>query len=153
MNGFILNTGDTIFSQTIIAPSITSAIVDHGLVLGYLMDTDPNSGDTLIESVTTFMTMLVYPDSIYLESDPFQPSPSAGIDFSTVPFRYVIIPGKYLTSGSSATVQTGTAQTYSAAQLKAMSYSTIKRIFNLPELFNLPKGFHLSSLPFARRLQ
>jgi hypothetical protein len=150
MNGFILNSGDTFFSQTIIAKSITSAVINRGIVLGYLMFQDPNSGDTVIQPVGNYMTFLVYPDSIFLESDPFNPSPSSGFNFSGYNFRYVVIPGKILTSGVSGAA-VGAAQNVTAAQLSTMSYADVKRLFNLPDLFNTPKGSTIKSLQLSPR--
>ncbi len=143
MSGFTDGVGDTFFAQTIIAKSITAAVINHGLVLGYVMNIDQGN-DTLIENVSDIMTMVVYRDSIYLQSNPFQINSSAN-DYSGVPFRYVIVPGKIFT-----TRVAGTVKTYTAAQLNTMSYAEVRNLFNLPDLFNIPKGYIVPSKSFSK---
>lgn len=143
MSGFTDGVGDTFFSQTIIAPSITAAVINHGLVLGYVMNIDQGN-DTLIENVADIMTMVVYRDSIYLQSNPFFANSSAN-DYSQVPFRYVVIPGKIFTNRVG-----GTVQTYTAAELNTMSYAQVRNLFNLPDLFNVPKGYIVPSKSFSK---
>lgn len=131
MSGFVDNNADTFFAETIIAHSITSAVVEHGAVLTYLMNTDAN-GDTLTVAANTVMTQLIYPDSIYLESDPPFIDSSSAVDYSGFNFRYVVIPGKILTTRSVG-VGSGQGATYTASQLQNMSYADVARIFNIPQ--------------------
>jgi hypothetical protein len=125
MNGNVDNTNDTFFTQTIAAKAITQHVLNTGIIIGYVQGVD-NNGDTLIVNASTLMTENFYVGSIYLESDPFQIG-TAGINYSGFNYRYVVIPGRIATTGVG-----NSEQTFTPAQLRSMSYSTVTKIFNIP---------------------
>jgi hypothetical protein len=111
--------GDSVFTETITAPAITQAILAKGSVLGYLVVSDPLSGDSSIISASLAFNEFFAVGKIDLVS--------YGVDFSGYDYRYVIIPGKIATSSIS-----GSIKTYTIDQLKAMNYSTLTGVLNIP---------------------
>lgn len=84
------NTTDSAFEQTISAPSITSAILNDGVILGYGAY-QVSSGDTIVENAIDFgLYQNNYVGNILLQN--------YGIDDTNLWYRYVIIPGKVLTT-------------------------------------------------------
>jgi hypothetical protein len=125
MAGNVDASNDTFFTQSVTAQAITQHVLNTGIIIGYVRGVD-NNGDTLIVNASTLMTENFYVGSIYLESDPFQIG-TAGVDYTGFDFRYVVIPGRIATTGTG-----NSEQTFTPAQLRAMSYSTITKIFNIP---------------------
>ena len=119
------------------APSLSSAILDQGLVISYTRNTlSPgtpillpwtiNLAGTLfqIDSRPTLQKIIYY---FYNLNNPGT-NPGGSLGASTQ-FRYIIIPGAV--PGGRSTGLGGT--NYSAAELKAMSYAQICALFNIPQ--------------------
>lgn len=109
--------GDTIFHQAINAPAITQGILDSGIILSYVKDTD---------------------GYIYHASDiGIYPAYAVGLidvlsfynDYTGTPFRYVIIPG----SVSAGNISSGPAKGLTTKELKEMSYKDIEKLLKLSD--------------------
>jgi hypothetical protein len=111
--------GDSVFTQTIAAAAITSAIVNKGSVIGYLLVEDPLTGDSSVINASLAFQEFVGVGKIDLLS--------YGTDWTGYDYRYVIIPGKIVTTGAS-----GSAKTYTGAQLDQLDYSTLSNILKIP---------------------
>lgn len=111
--------GDSTFQQTITAKSITSAILNQGAVIGYLLFPDPGTGDSSVVNASLAVDEFFNVGSIDIVSD--------GVDYSGASYRYVVIPAKITTSSIS-----GTLQTFTASQLKAMDYKTLTKALGIP---------------------
>jgi hypothetical protein len=107
---------DSLYEQTIVADSITQPILDSGIVLTYMKITNSANSQTIIVNADKYIEQLLSVGKISLYA-PF--------DYSGYYFRYVIIPGGVpagrLASGSR----------YSRAQLEAMSYEEVMKLFEL----------------------
>jgi len=109
---------DTLFEQTINAPSITKAILDSGVILSYVNFQD-SSGYHVIPTagligIGVFEDFAVGKINI-----------SSIRDFSTLPYRYVTIPGS-LKTGNSASTQK--VKGYTIEELKAMPYEQVQLV-------------------------
>jgi hypothetical protein len=110
---------DSLWSQTIAATSLTSAIIDNGAVLSYIGI--PGSGtsgtDTAVFSISEASTYFgsVTQNFFVGEIDLF-----SLINYSQSLYRYVLIPGNILTSSI--------FKQYSKAQLRGMDLNTIKKL-------------------------
>jgi len=120
---------------------ITQTVMDQGLVLGF-MKGEPNT-PTLATQVfplpysigngagflDQYELILNAPGNVRFlyKSD----APWTAADLAVISFRYVVIPGS-VTGGRGVNSIT-TYEGYTAEQLKAMSYSQIRTVFNLPE--------------------
>jgi hypothetical protein len=109
---------DTLFEQKINAPSITKAILDSGVILSYVNFQDstgyhviPTSGLLGIGVFEDFAVGQINIQSIR--------------DFSTLPYRYVTIPGS-LKTGNSASTQK--VKGYTIQELKAMPYEQVQQV-------------------------
>jgi hypothetical protein len=111
------NVTDSAWEQDITASAITQAALTHSVILSYIQYSGYvyNSGD-----------FGVYPaykvGDINLLSGVGQIATAAG-----VMFRYMIIPGNKLVTSSNPSVKTATP-----AQLKDLPYSTIAKMYNIP---------------------
>jgi hypothetical protein len=109
---------DTLFEQTITAPSITKAILDSGVVLSYVNfeESDgtyhviPTAGLTGIGFFEDFSVGAINISSVN--------------DYSTLPYRYVVIPGS-LTAGNSVSAK---IKGYTVQELKAMPYEQVQQV-------------------------
>ncbi len=110
---------DTLFEQIISAPSITKAILDSGVILSYVnfQDTSgvyhvvPTAGLTGIGIFEDFAVGQINIESIR--------------DYSTLPYRYVTIPGSKKAGNSAATQK---VKGYTIEELKAMPYEQVQLI-------------------------
>jgi hypothetical protein len=110
---------DTLFEQTITAPSITKAILDSGVILSYVnfQDTSgtyhviPTAGLTGIGVFEDFAVGKINIASVR--------------DYSKLPYRYVTIPGS-LKTGNSASTQK--VKGYTIQELKAMPYEQVQLV-------------------------
>jgi hypothetical protein len=110
---------DTLFEQVINAPAITKAILDSGVVLSYVNFLEqngtyhivPTAGLTGIGIFEDFAVGQINIESIQ--------------DFSTLPYRYVVIPGS-LKTGNSASTQK--VKGYTIQELKAMPYEQVQQV-------------------------
>lgn len=120
------------------APGITQLIMDQGVVLGYIKG-EPNTPTISTQVfqlpygvgigfgfVDFYELVLSAPGNIRFlyKSD----APWTATELATISFRYVIIPGGV----AGGRIANGSAQSYSHAQLKAMSYEEIIKLFNIP---------------------
>jgi hypothetical protein len=111
--------GDTAYTETVSASSITASVLSGGAVLTYLGSPGyPNAGDTAAESAVDFgLYSTLLPASIELESYGYMDDFST--DVSQFLFRYVVIPGTVLET-------TGLTRT----QLKSMNFTEITNVLN-----------------------
>lgn len=114
------------------APSLSQAILDQGLVISYwkvgtgiystIPYQFPNAGQTYHLGAVPQLNKIIYFTSIFGAGAGWNPNPNAEL-------RYVIIPG-VVGGGRSAGIG-GTS--YTAEQIKAMSYEQVASLFNIPE--------------------
>ena len=119
--------GDSVFTQTITASSITSTILNKGAVIGYLLVSDPVSGDSSVIVASQAMQEFVAVGKIDLVS--------YGTDWSGYDYRYVVIPSKVATTSIS-----GSVKTYTSDQLKQLDYSTLSTILKISASGSTLKG-------------
>lgn len=119
---------------------ITQTVMDQGLVLGFIKG-EPNT--TMTTQVFTlpyligngfgfldqYELLLNAPGNVRFlyKSD----NPWSAAQLGVISFRYVVVPGSV--TGGRGVNSTITYEGYSADQLKAMSYSQVKTLFNLPD--------------------
>jgi hypothetical protein len=113
--------GDTIFTQSIPAASITSAVLNKGTVLGYLLEGDPLTGDSSIVDAVTDLSLVQYFAVGSVDLVDF------GEDLSGASYRYVIIPGRVAVTDAS-----GKTQYYTADQLKKLNYASLSKLLRIP---------------------
>ncbi len=115
---FTFNSNDSAFEDTLLAPAITSGILDSGVILSYVQFTDASNTVHIqpIASLGSFFFEDFSPGHINLGS-PF-------IDLSGYLYRYVIIPGTKKTNGATAAKVKG----YTPTELKAMSYDQVQQV-------------------------
>jgi hypothetical protein len=110
---------DTLFEQIISAPSITKAILDSGVILSYVNFQESN-GTYHVVPTAGLAGIGIFEDfavgQINIESVQ---------DYSTLPYRYVTIPGS-LKAGNSASAQK--VKGYTIEELKAMPYEQVQLI-------------------------
>ena len=110
---------DTLFEQIINAPSITQAILDSGVILSYVnfLETNgtyhvvPTAGLTGIGIFEDFAVGQINIESVQ--------------NYSSLPYRYVTIPGS-LKTGNSASTQK--VKGYTIQELKAMPYEQVQQV-------------------------
>lgn len=139
------------FSYTRAAPEITQSILDNGVVLTYGKLLGYNSQVWPLDRVEMLPIEVRYVQG-NLQLDRWAAHASPGnlrIDFSNSnnfytsisnahSFRYVIIPGgsaisaAAVPSGMSAGVVAG-GRAYTRAELQALSYDEVRRLFNIPD--------------------
>ena len=132
-NGFSIDT----FIRA--APAVTQAIMDNGVVLGYMRGSATSnilSGTQVVglpyHDVVDddhFKFILSKPGSIVHSYQSINPWSTDQLNLFNHSFRYVVIPGG-VSGGRSAGVG-GT--NYTADQVRAMSYSQICSIFKIPQ--------------------
>lgn len=110
---------DSLFEQIINAPSITKAILDSGVILSYVNFQEsngtyhvvPTAGLTGIGIFEDFAVGTINIESIQ--------------DYSTLPYRYVTIPGSMKTGNSASTQK---VKGYTIQELKAMPYEQVQQV-------------------------
>ena len=106
----VLNNTDSLYEENITAPSITSAILRTGVILGYGAYINPNTQDTVESAVLefgiyqTFSVGNIFIQSVYQNSGLF--------------YRYVIVPGSVLTTKGLTPIQA-----------KSLSYAEATKLF------------------------
>jgi hypothetical protein len=115
---FTYNANDSAYEDTLLAPAITSGILDSGVILSYVQFTDANNTVHIqpIASLGSFFFEDFSPGHINLSS-PF-------IDLTNYLYRYEIIPGTKQTNGATAAKVKG----YTPTELKAMSYDQVQQV-------------------------
>ena len=110
---------DTLFEQIISAPSITKAILDSGVILSYV-NFQETSGVYHVVPTAGLAGIGIFEDfavgQINIESVQ---------DYSTLPYRYVTIPGSQKTGNSASTQK---VKGYTIEELKAMPYEQVQLI-------------------------
>jgi hypothetical protein len=118
----------TISKGNRLAPGVTAAVIDNGVVLSYYRDA--NAGTTQLPytfspavDIMQYNSILKTGGITYFVADLTAHTASGSVPAGD--FRYVIIPGgvsggRFLTAG------------YSADQLRAMSYEKILALFHIP---------------------
>jgi hypothetical protein len=108
---------DTFYEQTITAPSITQAILDSGVILSYVNFQESNG------------TYHVIPTAGLLGLGIFEDFSVGAInissvqDYSTLPYRYVVIPGSKVANSTNQQ-----KKGYTPQELKAMSYEQVQQV-------------------------
>jgi len=104
---------DTVFLDTIPAPSITQAILDSGIILSYVNIGTSDQPDVVPAASLNYIFSLeeFTAGNIYLTIFP-------NFDLSGLPYRYVTIPGSKIEGNKS----TGLVNGYTVKELKSMSY-------------------------------
>jgi hypothetical protein len=110
---------DTLFEQSIAAPSITKAILDSGIVLSYVNLEEQNGTYHVIP------TSALTGGGIFEDFGVGQINIQSVQDYSTLPYRYVTIPGS-LKTGNSASTQK--VKGYTIQELKAMPYEQVQQL-------------------------
>jgi hypothetical protein len=112
------NTNDSLFEDTIVAPAITSGIIDSGVILTYIQYPDQNN---LTHTVSvSSLGGFVFEDYIVGKINIGSPN----VDLTGLLYRYVIIPGSKKTNGVTA----GKVKGYTPTELKAMSYDQLRQV-------------------------
>ena len=110
---------DTLFEQVINAPSITKAILDSGVILSYVNFQEQNGTYHVVPTVG-LPGIGIFEDfavgQINIESIQ---------DYSSLPYRYVTIPGA-LKTGNSASTQK--VKGYTIEELKSMPYEQVQLV-------------------------
>ncbi|HEV7780105.1 MAG TPA: hypothetical protein VGO58_02510 [Chitinophagaceae bacterium] len=118
-----------------VAPGVTQPVIDQGVVLTYWRNGGAAAGTFLLpyiyystgSAAPAIVTQLLAPGKIiYFRAALNGTSTSIGLN-PGIELRYIVIPG--VVSGGRATGIGGTS--YSAAQIKAMSYTQVCRLFNI----------------------
>lgn len=113
-------TADTLFEETITAPAITQAILDSGVILSYVNFKEQNGTYHVLPTVgllgqgffEDFSVGAININSVF--------------DYSTLPYRYVVIPGS-LKAGNSANPK---IKGYTIQELKAMPYEQVQQVLS-----------------------
>jgi len=111
------NAADSGYEMNISAPSLTQKVIDQGAILTYV------EFQGIVNLPSDFG---IFPSFSVGNINLFATYAIAATD--NLSFRYVIIPGKTATTNAS-----GSLQTFTADQLKAMSYATITKLFKLSD--------------------
>jgi hypothetical protein len=117
---FQYNTNDSAYEDTITAPSITQSILDSGVILTYVNFKETN-GTYHVVNVSA-MTPYIIEDYSLRKINLL-----SSADFSTLPYRYVTIPGS-LKAGTNAVDQK--IKGYTITELKAMPYEQLKQVLS-----------------------
>lgn len=121
------------------APAVTQSIIDQGIVLCYMkgdpnLDPAPASTPFMLPytvgtgfGFTDLYDFTLTPGNIrFLYKSDFAWELA---DLAVISFRYVVIPGSVAGRGTTAPLYNG----YTAAQLKAMPYDQVAKLFNIPQ--------------------
>lgn len=126
MSGYIDANNDTSYVDTLIAPALTSAVLDQDVVVGYMQFVDANN-NTVIVNASTLLSETYGTGYIQLYSGAPFASNSAGFNYTGYNYRYVVVPATVSINSA-----TGVKTTYTRAQLKTMSYEKLSQILQLP---------------------
>ena len=118
---FTYNSNDTLFEDTLLAPSITKAILDSGVILTYVNAAGQN-GTYHIIPTAALVTLNIFEDFSVGKINIVSQS-----DYSKLPYRYVTIPGS-LKAGTNAAVQK--IKGYTIEELKAMPYEQVQQVLS-----------------------
>lgn len=113
---FVYNKKDSLWVDTLTAPSITGGIIDSGVILSYIQFTDRNKV-VHIQSISSLNNVIIEDYSvgkIYL---------SSFFDLTTYLYRYVVIPGSKKANSTSNKIRG-----YTPTDLKAMSFEQVQQV-------------------------
>jgi hypothetical protein len=113
---FVFNTTDSLFEDTLTAPSITAGILDSGVILSYIQFTDANNV-LHIQSISSLSNVISEDYSLG------KINILAVNNYSSAPYRYVTIPGS---RKSNSTIQK--IKGYTPTELKAMSFEQVQQV-------------------------
>lgn len=114
----ILGPGDTIYTQTVSAPSINQAALDNAVILSYLnLAQDPTTEVDLVPVSALSFTII---ETFYLGNVDLV----SGQSLTGIPYRYVIVPG----SIQANKFVSGPAVGLTVAELKSMSYEQVLKL-------------------------
>lgn len=113
---FVYNKKDSLWEDTLTAPSITGGIIDSGVILSYIQFTDANKVVHIqsISSLSNVITEDYSVGKIYL---------SSFFDLTTYLYRYVVIPGSKKANSTSNKIRG-----YTPTDLKAMSFEQVQQV-------------------------
>ena len=114
---FTYNANDSLFHDTLSAPTITSGILDSGVILTYIQFPDANNV-AHIQPVSA-LNYIISEDYSVGEINILSTQ-----DLTNLQYRYVTIPGSKA-AGNSATRK---VNGYTTTQLKAMSYAQVQQV-------------------------
>jgi len=114
---FTYNPNDSLFHDTLSAPTITSGILDSGVILTYIQFPDANNV-AHIQPVSA-LNYIISEDYSVGEINILSTQ-----DLTNLQYRYVTIPGSKA-AGNSATRK---VNGYTTTQLKAMSYAQVQQV-------------------------
>ncbi len=115
---FTYNPNDSLYEDTLSAPTITEGILDSGIILTYIEFPDANNVSH-IQPVSALN---------YIISEDYtvgQINIISTQDLSDLQYRYVTIPGSKAAGNSAATRK---VNGYTTQQLKAMSYAQVQQV-------------------------
>lgn len=115
---FTFNTNDSLYEDTLLAPSLTKGILDSGVILTYIQFPDQNN------------VMHIQPVSSlnYIISEDYSPGKINILstqDLTDLEYRYVTIPGSKKANSTAVKVKGYTPQ-----ELKAMSYEQVQQVLS-----------------------
>jgi hypothetical protein len=111
------NNTDSLYEQTITAPSITQGVLDSGLIVSYIQYTDQNTGEVHIQSIAS-LGSLIWDDYSLGKVNMF-----ANVNLSNFLYRYVVIHGTTKINGT-----TDKVKGYTPSELKAMSFEQLQQV-------------------------
>ena len=111
------NAADSGYEMNIAAPSLTQKVIDQGAILTYV---EFQGVVNLPSDFGIFPSFTVGNINLFANY--------AIASTNNLTFRYVIIPGKTATTNAS-----GSLQTFTADQLRTMSYTTITKLFKISD--------------------
>jgi hypothetical protein len=113
------NNTDSLFEQTIAAPSITQGVLDSGLVVSYIQYTDQNTGEVHIQSIAS-LGSLIWDDYSVGKVNMF-----ANLNLSDFLYRYVVIRGTTKINGTTTKIKG-----YTPSELKALSFEQLHQVLS-----------------------
>ncbi len=116
---FTYNANDTLFEDTLLAPSITAGILDSGIILTYIEFPDQNNVEH-IQPVSSLNYIISEDYSIGKINIISQQ------DLTSLNYRYATIPGS-LKAGNSASQK---IKGYTIQELKAMSFEQAQQVIS-----------------------
>jgi hypothetical protein len=114
---FTYNANDSLYHDTLSAPTITAGILDSGVILTYIEFPDANNV-AHIQPVSA-LNYIISEDYSVGEINILSTQ-----DLTNLQYRYVTIPGSLLAGNSAIRKVNG----YTTAQLKAMSYAQVQQV-------------------------
>jgi hypothetical protein len=114
--------GDSVYTDTILAASVTKAIIDQGVILTYV-DFQESDGTDHVVDVSALVPDVIEDYSVG------KINLIADIDLTGLPFRYITIPGTLVTGNSAANMK---VKGVLIKDLKAMSFDQAQKVLSGP---------------------